>query len=100
MTAVLAGGDPEAACGSFVTDAYLDTAYGGRGGCVGAQAPAAVARSLEVRSITVDGDRARAIVVPDGRRAATAQKIDRGPRRARAASGRSIRCGRTCPVGP
>jgi hypothetical protein len=66
LTAVLAGGDPEAACGSFVTDTYLDAAYGGRGGCVGAQAPAAVAKSLEVRSIAVDGDRARAIVVPNG----------------------------------
>jgi hypothetical protein len=66
LTAVLAGGDPEAACGSFVTDTYLDAAYGGRGGCVGAQAPAAVAKSLDVRSIAVDGDRARAIVVPNG----------------------------------
>ena len=66
LTAVLAGGDPEAACGSFVTETYLDAAYGGRGGCVGAQAPAAVAKSLEVRSIAVDGNRARAIVVPKG----------------------------------
>ncbi len=66
LTAVLAGGDPEAACGSFVTEAYLDTAYGGRGGCVGAQAPAAVAKTLNVRSIGVDGDRARAFVVPSG----------------------------------
>lgn len=66
LTAVLAGGDPEAACGSFVTDAYVDAAYGGHGGCVGAQAPAAVAKTLNVRSIAVDGDRARAIVVPNG----------------------------------
>jgi hypothetical protein len=66
LTAVLAGGDPEAACGSFVTETYLDTAYGGRGGCVGAQAPAAVAKTLDLRSIAVDGDRARAIVVPNG----------------------------------
>jgi hypothetical protein len=66
LTAVLAGGNPEAACGSFVTETYLDAAFGGRGGCVGAQAPAAVAKSIDIRAIAVDRNRARAFVVPEG----------------------------------
>ena len=66
LNAVLAGGDPQTACGSFVTEAYLDSAFGGRGGCVGAQAPMALAKSLDVRSIEVDGSDARVVVVPKG----------------------------------
>ncbi len=66
LNAVLAGGDPQTACGSFVTEAYLDSAFGGRGGCVGAQAPMAVAKSLDVRSIEVDGSDARVVAVPKG----------------------------------
>lgn len=66
LTAVLAGGHPQTACGSFVTGAYLDTAFGGRGGCVAAQAPMAVAKSIEVRSIEVAGSEATAVAVPKG----------------------------------
>jgi hypothetical protein len=64
--AVLTSSDPGKACGKYVTDHYLSVAYGGRRGCVQAQAPAGAADQLEFKSVRVDGERARAVVVPSG----------------------------------
>ena len=46
VQAVLTSADPVAACGKYVTDRYLNVAYGGKQGCVQAQAPGSAARSL------------------------------------------------------
>ena len=64
--AVLTSSDPGKACGKYVTEHYLSVAYGGRQGCVNAQVPGSAADQLEFKSVRVDGDRARAVVVPSG----------------------------------
>jgi hypothetical protein len=47
----------------FVTELYLEAAYGGRQGCIDAQ-PARIAHKLEFKDLRIDGDRATAVVVP------------------------------------
>jgi len=47
----------------FVTERYLEAAYGGRQGCIDAQ-PARIAHKLEFKDLRIDGDRATAVVVP------------------------------------
>ena len=67
--AVLASSDPADACGRYVTQHYLDVAYGGRAGCVQAQAPGSAAHSLRSFRIVNEGTQgtiAIAVAVPDG----------------------------------
>jgi hypothetical protein len=66
VEAVLVSSDPAKACAKYVTPHFLSVAYGGRLGCVQAQASAAAANQLDFESVRVDGDRARALVVPSG----------------------------------
>jgi hypothetical protein len=66
---VLASSDPEDACGKYVTRHYLKVAYGGRQGCVQAQAPGSAAKSLRSFRIvneSTDGAIATATAVPNG----------------------------------
>ena len=61
--AVLTSGDPGKACGEdYVTDRYLNAAYGGKGGCVQAQAPGSVARSLHFNDVITSTKPGRATV--------------------------------------
>jgi hypothetical protein len=59
------GGTPQQACGTFVTEAFIRTAYGGEENCIAARRPEALARSILVGP---DGDAnsTRITVVPDG----------------------------------
>jgi hypothetical protein len=66
IVSALTSGLPEIACGPFVTSSYLRTAYGGRDGCLRAQGEAAVADSVEVTEVMVDGREATATAVPEG----------------------------------
>jgi hypothetical protein len=66
VLAVLTSGDPGDACGRFVTKHYLRVAYGGRQGCVQAQAPGSTADQLHLKDFRLNGDRAIAVVVPSG----------------------------------
>ena len=64
VVAVLTSSDPADACGRYVTSHYLEVAYGGRQGCIRAQAPGSAADRLEFKDLRIDGDRATAVVVP------------------------------------
>lgn len=64
--AVLASSDPTEACGKYVTDRYLAVAYGGRQGCIDAQAPGSVADQLDFQDLRIEGNHATAVVVPSG----------------------------------
>ena len=66
LEAALASSDPSQACGTYVTDRYLQDAYGGRQGCLRAQQPGSAARSLGSLAAKVQGDRATASAVPSG----------------------------------
>jgi hypothetical protein len=66
ILSALTSGLPEIACGPFVTTSYLRSAYGGRDGCLRAQGEAAVADSVEVSDVMVDGRKATATAVPEG----------------------------------
>jgi hypothetical protein len=66
VEAVLTSSDPGDTCARFVTGHYLQAAFGGPDGCIRAQSPAGVADQLDFKSVRVDGDRARAVVVPSG----------------------------------
>jgi hypothetical protein len=66
VKAVLTSSDPADACGHFVTKRYLRVAYGGRQGCVQAQAPGSTARELDAKDLRIGDDRARVVVVPSG----------------------------------
>jgi hypothetical protein len=69
VEAVLTSSDPSDACGRYVTDRYLRVAYGGRQGCVRAQAPGSAAKSLRSFRIVqfgAQGTTAVAAAVPNG----------------------------------
>jgi hypothetical protein len=67
MEAALASRDPAQACGgTYVTDRYLRTAYGGRRGCLQAQSPGSAATSLASLSAHIRGAKATATAVPVG----------------------------------
>jgi hypothetical protein len=54
-------------CGSsFVTQRYVEAAYGGKEGCVKAQTPGSAADNLDFKSLRIDGATATAVVVPSG----------------------------------
>jgi len=58
-------GTPEQACGSFVTDAFIRTSYGGEENCIAARRDEALARSISVGPGD-DKDSTRIVVVPKG----------------------------------
>jgi hypothetical protein len=69
VEAVLTSAEPADACGKYVTDHYLNVAYGGKQGCVQAQAPGSAARSLRSFRIVqfgTQGTIAVAEAVPNG----------------------------------
>jgi hypothetical protein len=66
IEAVLTSGNPELACGTYVTRAYLTSAFGGRGGCARAQQPGSAARSVRIGRVSITGTRATATAVPAG----------------------------------
>ena len=67
IAAVLTGSEaPEAICDQLVTAAYVRTAYGDRQGCVAAQRPGTLAKSVQVSQIEESGERATAVAVPSG----------------------------------
>jgi hypothetical protein len=69
VEAVLASSDPADACGKYVTQHYLKVAYGGKQGCVQAQAPGSAAKSLRSFRIvneSTQGKIATATAVPNG----------------------------------
>jgi hypothetical protein len=69
VQAVLTSADPADACGKYVSDHYLNVAYGGKEGCVQAQAPGSAAQSLRSFRIVqfgTQGTIAVAEVVPNG----------------------------------
>jgi hypothetical protein len=65
---VLAGRDARSACGEAMTESFLRTAYGDRGGCIAARDPATLADrgTTGVRAVEIDGQRATAIARPQG----------------------------------
>jgi hypothetical protein len=68
VEAVLTSGHP-GACSRYVTERYLHVAYGGRQGCIQAQAPGSAAtslRSLRIEQEATQGTLVIALAVPDG----------------------------------
>jgi hypothetical protein len=66
LEAFFTSGDPDVACGEVVTEDLVAENYGDERGCRQAQVPGAVADSIEVKELEVDGDSAQAVVVPRG----------------------------------
>lgn len=67
ITAVLTGaGEPATICDQIVTERFVRIAYGARQGCIAAQQPGALARSVEVEEVGKRGNRVSAVVVPTG----------------------------------
>lgn len=68
LDAVLTGSaDPALICDQLATENYVRAAYGAREGCIAAQQPGALARSLDAVYVNrSEGDRTRATVVPVG----------------------------------
>ncbi len=56
----------QTACGFFVTDRYIKTTYGTRGGCAKALIPGSVADSVKVSRVNIGAGRATARAVPTG----------------------------------
>jgi hypothetical protein len=67
INAVLVSGDPAKACGTnYVTEHFLEEAYGGKQGCAQAQTPAAAADFLGSYKFEAGRDSATATVRPSG----------------------------------
>ena len=67
VTAVMTASEtPEVICDQLVTEAYVRTAYGDRAGCVAAQAPGALADSVEISDVKADSGSAKATAIPTG----------------------------------
>lgn len=66
LEAFFVSGDPDLVCGTLATAKLLSSAYGDEQGCRQAQVPAATPKSIEIRSLDESGDRAQALVVPEG----------------------------------
>jgi hypothetical protein len=58
---VLTSSDPADACGDYVTQHYLSTAYGGKQACIQAQRPGIAATSLSSFRIASQGGGGRAV---------------------------------------
>jgi hypothetical protein len=63
---VLASGVPGLACERHATGRYLETAFGGRAGCIRSTVPASAAKSVAVRGVEISGRTASAKAIPDG----------------------------------
>jgi len=67
LEAVLTGDDPRQVCGELVTERYLREAYGGVGGCEGAQTDAKPAKDVRISGVVVQPDSlAQASAKPTG----------------------------------
>jgi hypothetical protein len=67
ITAVLTGSeDPALTCDELVTERFVRQAYGAREGCIAAQQPGALARSVEIEDVNGSGQSAGAVAVPSG----------------------------------
>jgi hypothetical protein len=66
VDAVLTSSDPAMVCGKYVTQHFLQVAYGGRQGCVQAQAPGSAAKSLTSYKAELNGRTATATAKPVG----------------------------------
>lgn len=70
LDAVLASGDPDKACSTdYVTEQYLQSAYGDEQGCAQAQTPGSAADSVEIQGLaggSAQEGTATVKVVPDG----------------------------------
>jgi hypothetical protein len=97
---VLAGRDARSVCGEAMTESFLRTAYGDRGGCIAARDPETLAdrRTTGVRAVEVDGQRATAIARPQGG-TYDGERLDVGLRRAEG-GWRVDRLSADIPVGP
>jgi hypothetical protein len=58
--------DPELICGELVTERFIRQAYGAREGCIAAQRPGALARSVDIEEVNGSGVSASAVAVPTG----------------------------------
>lgn len=67
VSAVLTGSEtPVTICDSLVTSAYVKRAYGDREGCLAAQQPGSLAKSVDVGDVQEADASASAIAVPSG----------------------------------
>jgi hypothetical protein len=67
VDAVLVSADPKKACGNkYVTQHYLEAAYGGEQGCAQAQRPGSAADNLGSYQATANGSRATVTARPSG----------------------------------
>jgi hypothetical protein len=67
VAAVLTGSEkPTTICDDLVTPAYVKTAYGDREGCIAAQEPGSLAKSVQVSDVKEAGDTATAVAKPTG----------------------------------
>ena len=67
VTAVLTGSEsPATICDSLVTSAYVKTAYGDHEGCLAAQQPGSLAKSVDVGDVQEADASASAVAVPSG----------------------------------
>jgi hypothetical protein len=60
---VLTSADPADACGRYVTEHYLSTAYGGKQACVQAQRPGIAATSLSAFRVGSNADHGKKVNV-------------------------------------
>jgi hypothetical protein len=67
IAAVLTGSeDPAVTCDELVTERFVREAYGGREGCIAAQQPGSLARSVKIKHVSGSGQSASAVAVPTG----------------------------------
>jgi hypothetical protein len=66
IDAVFTSGDPAKACEAYVTQAYVEKAFGDLEGCRAAQVPAAAASSVDVSAVRVGAESATADASPRG----------------------------------
>ena len=57
---------PEQACGTYVTERFLQRAYGGRANCVAARRPNALADSIRITRSFMNEQGAHAVAIPSG----------------------------------
>ncbi len=67
LESLLAGSDPDLACGELVTDRFLRRSYGDQAGCEAALKAAKPAKAAGVTHVSVQDDSvAQALALPDG----------------------------------
>jgi hypothetical protein len=63
---ITASEKPATICDQLVTPAYVTTAYGDRDGCLAAQKPGALGKSVRISDVQESGDTATAVAHPTG----------------------------------